>query len=163
VAYTGELPPLPDCDIETPDGWEWSQQAIEDYARQAIAGYLAKVGQSDASTLTYWADKIDPLTRKEAPDHLTLASVAQYLRGAQPASEPVSHPKTETQPQANTGAGSVSPQQTDHTALLRLIRARLSNIGVVGTYPVTGQETVIRDSVLEMFDRSVKEALNVKS
>lgn len=44
-----------------------------------------KPAQQEPSTLTYWADKIDPFTRKEAPDHLTLAAVAQYLRGAHPA------------------------------------------------------------------------------
>ena len=43
--------------------------------------------KQEPSTLTYWADKIDPFTREEAPDHLTLAAVAHYLRGAQPAQQ----------------------------------------------------------------------------
>jgi len=41
VRYTGELPELPESFVL------FSKRNMQDYARQAIAGYLAKVGQSE--------------------------------------------------------------------------------------------------------------------
>ena len=96
--FTDEPPEIAEFPQNTEDV-TWADDIAGDddvaYIRADLVYTTPPTTEAQRGRLSYWADKIDPFTRKEAPDHLTMTCVAKYLREAESTTEaqvePVAH------------------------------------------------------------------------